>query len=243
MHRGVTASRYVALARDHQTRARLIFSVADLHHLRLSRQADIEGRPELLSYSKHVRIKELSAAWQADSVLTHSSVEAEILRRHMPQEKVHVVPWSLTPKPTTVSFAERRGLAFVGGYGHRPNVDAALWLVDTVMPKIEAFGGSLRCLLVGSNMPDVLRNLQRHAVEPADYVEKLSAVFDRVRITVAPLSFGAGVKGKVLDSLAAGIPCVCTPAAAEGMDLPQALLDLVAATPVDLARSIRASRR
>lgn len=240
MHRGATASRYVALARDHQKRARLLYSVADLHHLRLSRQADIEGRPELRSYSEHVRIKELSAAWQADAVITHSSVEAEILRRHMPAEKVRVVPWSLIPNPTAVPFAERRGLAFIGGYGHRPNVDAALWLVDSVMPEIEAFGGSLPCLLVGSNMPDVLRNLQRHDVEPVGHVERLSAVFDRVRLTVAPLSFGAGVKGKVLDSLAAGVPCVCTPAAAEGMDLPQALLDLVGSTPVDLARSIRA---
>ncbi|PIK73510.1 glycosyl transferase, partial [Methylobacterium frigidaeris] len=127
-----------------------------------------------------------------------------------------------------------------GGYGHRPNVDAALWLVDAVMPEIEALGGALPCLLVGSDMPDSLRSLQRHEVDPVGHVADLAALFDRVRLTVAPLRFGAGVKGKVLDSLAAGIPCVCTPAAAEGMDLPHQLLDLVAATPDGLARSIRA---
>jgi hypothetical protein len=71
-------------------------------------------------------------------------------------------------------------------------------------------------------------------------VVELASVFDRVRLTVAPLAYGAGVKGKVLDSLAAGVPCVCTPAAAEGLDLPEPLAELVADTSAGLARSIAA---
>lgn len=72
------------------------------------------------------------------------------------------------------------------------------------------------------------------------WLDDLATVFDRVRLTVAPLAYGAGVKGKVLNSLAAGVPCVCTPAAAEELDLPKPLVGLISETPAGLARSIAA---
>jgi glycosyltransferase involved in cell wall biosynthesis len=59
-----------------------------------------------------------------------------------------------------------------------------------------------------------------------------------VRVSVAPLRFGAGLKGKVLDSLAAGIPCVCSPVAAEGADLPRGFLGLIGDSPAALAAII-----
>ena len=59
-----------------------------------------------------------------------------------------------------------------------------------------------------------------------------------VRLTVAPLTYGAGIKGKVIESLGAGLPCVCTPVAAEGLDLPEALQACVAESAEDLAELI-----
>ena len=76
---------------------------------------------------------------------------------------------------------------------------------------------------VGSDVPDELRNVTAKGVTLVGHVDDLSTIFDRVRLTVAPLSYGAGIKGKILDSLAAGIPCVHTTLAAEGMNLPQEL--------------------
>jgi glycosyltransferase involved in cell wall biosynthesis len=69
-------------------------------------------------------------------------------------------------------------------------------------------------------------------------VQRLEDVFDAVRLTVAPLRFGAGLKGKVLDSLAAGVPCAMTPIAAEGLPLSQALRGLVAESAEALADTI-----
>jgi glycosyltransferase involved in cell wall biosynthesis len=63
-------------------------------------------------------------------------------------------------------------------------------------------------------------------------------VFDRVRLTIAPLRYGAGLKGKVLESLAAGVPCVMTTVAAEGLDLPKKLQVLVADEPSEIAARI-----
>jgi O-antigen biosynthesis protein len=240
LHRVDTAGRYIQLVRDTQREARLIYSVADLHHLRTVRQAEVEGRADLAAYAEHLRFLELNAAQAADAVITHSTVEAALLRRHGPAERVHVVPWAVPSHPTAVTFAQRRGLAFIGGYAHRPNVDAARLLVEAVMPAVVALKPISPCLLVGGDMPENLRSLAtaHPGIEVMGAVPELASVFDRVRLTVAPLAYGAGVKGKVLDSLAAGVPCVCTPVAAEGLDLPEPLAGLVADTPAGLARSI-----
>jgi O-antigen biosynthesis protein len=242
LHRVDTAGRYTQLVRDTQPGARLLYSVADLHHLRTARQAEVEGREDLAAYAEHLRFLELTSARAADAVLTHSTVEAGVLGRHVPADRVHVVPWAVVPRPTAVPFTGRRGLAFIGGYTHRPNVDAARFLIEAVLPEVAPRGPDIPCLLAGSGMPDRLRALaaSRSDVEVVGYVPDLASVFARVRLTVAPLAYGAGVKGKVLDSLAAGVPCVCTPAAAEGIDLPEPLARLVADTPAALARSIAA---
>lgn len=110
------------------------------------------------------------------------------------------------------------------------------------MPAVAALRSVVSCLLVGSGMPASLRALAatRPNVEAVGHVLELASVFDRVRLTLAPLASGAGVKGEVLDSLAAGVPCVCTSAAAEGLDLPQPLAGLASDTSAGSAQSIAA---
>ena len=228
-------TRYLPLIRHYQPRARVIYSVADLHHIRLSRQAAVENRPELLEASHRLRAAELAAIRYADSVITHSSFEAGLIRQEVPDAAVHVVPWTMTAQPTKTRFDQRRGIAFVGNYAHAPNLDAALWLVQEVMPTVRRLNPAVECLLVGAGMPDVLRQLVAPGVRALGYVDHLAGVYDQVRLTVAPLTFGAGVKGKVFESMAAGLPCACTPVAAEGLDLPDALAALVAEDPAQLA--------
>jgi O-antigen biosynthesis protein len=132
-------------------------------------------------------------------------------------------------------------VAFVGSFGHAPNLDAALFLVEQVMPLVWANGQEIPCILVGSDLPAVLRTAAEAApgrVEVLGQVPKLASVWDRVRLSAAPLRFGAGLKGKVLDSLAAGIPCVCTPIAAEGADLPAEFANVTASDAQVLAAII-----
>ncbi len=237
LHR-VANARYIPLIRAHLPRARLIYSVADLHHLRLARQAEVEERPELIDHGRLVRNAELHAARNSDAVLTHSTFEAMLLRMELPASHVHVVPWSVPPHPVTVPFQQRAGVAFIGGYHHPPNVDAAHWLVQKVMPLVWRFDPAIQCVLAGSNMPDTLRAISHPQVTIMGQVADLAGLFSQVRLTVAPLGFGAGVKGKVLDSLAAGIPCACTPVAAEGIDLPPLLQNQIAASAEGLAAII-----
>ncbi len=239
LHRLGIARDYLGLVRRHMPRARVIYSVADLHHIRIARQAEAERRPELHGLARQVRAQELASAWGADAVITHSPAEAALLRQEVTAARVHVVPWDLTPKPATQPFAARRGMAFIGHYGHEPNRDAALWLVEEILPLVRQRDPSIECLLVGTDMPAVLRR-PREGVRVAGAVADLGAVFNQVRLTVAPLAFGSGIKAKVLDSFAAGVPCVCTPVAAEGLQLPAALVRHVAADTDALAAAILA---
>jgi glycosyltransferase involved in cell wall biosynthesis len=255
LHRAAIASRYLGLARRYMPRARILYSVADLHHVRLERQAAVEERPELLAASRRMRLEECMAAWLADGVITHSADEAELLRRAVPEARVYRVPWevpgaenraagdraaagAVTARAAAKPFAARRGLVFVGSYTHAPNVDAARWLVEAVMPLVWHADPDIVCLLVGSAMPDAVRRLARPGVVPLGEVADLDSVFNRVRLSVAPLRYGAGVKGKVLDSLAAGVPCVMTPVAAEGLGLPAGLRALVGEDAARLAALI-----
>jgi O-antigen biosynthesis protein len=239
-HRVANAARYAELARFHNPKARQIFSVADLHHLRFARQAAAEDRPELLAHSQRLRFIEHTAAILTDAVITHSKREAEVLVKQIPSSKVHIVPWSVTPKATQIPFKRRCGVAFIGGYGHEPNLDAARWLISEIMPLVrkQKRGRDIECFLVGSNMPEQLRQLCTNGVVALGYVEDLAEIFDKVRLTIAPLTFGAGIKGKVIESLSAAIPCVCTPFAAEGLDFSEALQSCVAETAADLAALI-----
>lgn len=238
LHRVSNASCYLSLARKLQRRCHVIYSVADLHHLRLARQAAVEKRDDLLAYSNWVKKQEVAAAWLADVVLTHSRAEAEVLRRLLPAKKICVAPWHVPLKPTKTPFAARSGLAFIGGFTHKPNVDAAQWLVTTIMPEVWAMDPTIVCIIVGAGIPESLRQRAGDKVRIVGKVADLNEIFESVRLTVAPIAYGAGIKGKVLESLAAGAPCVCTPIAAEGLDFPKILADQVRATPAEIARAV-----
>jgi glycosyltransferase involved in cell wall biosynthesis len=238
LHRVANAAKYAELARRHFPKARQIYSVADLHHIRIARQAAAEDRPELSPLAGRLRLMEFAAAALADAVITHSSEEAKSLAAQIGAAKVHTVRWSAAVRPTTTPFAKRRGIAFVGGYGHPPNLDAARWLISEIMPGVRERDPKIECLLVGDGLPDGVQQRCGDGVVALGPVRDLAEVFDRVRLTVAPLRFGAGVKGKVIDSLAAGIPCVMTPIGAEGLDLPAALEGCIATTAEAIAAAI-----
>ncbi len=238
IHRHEPAARYVAMARHSMPRTRRIYSVADLHGMRLARQGRVEERTDLVAHAQLVHQAEIAAAAGCHAVITHSAVEAAILRKALPHGQIEVVPWHVPVAPTPRPFAERSGVAFIGSYSHPPNLDAALWLRDEVLPLVWASGPDIVCTLAGADMPQMLMQGNDPRIHAIGRIDALSDLLGRVRLTVAPLAYGAGLKGKVADSLAMGVPCVCSPIAAEGFDLPAPLRDLVAADAAGLADAI-----
>ena len=89
-----------------------------------------------------------------------------------------------------------------------------------------------------TNLRKYVSILAAKDVVPLGYVPSLDSVLSRIRLTIAPLRYGAGLKGKVIESMAAGIPCVMTTVAAEGLGLSAELASLVADDPDALSQRI-----
>jgi len=238
LHRVINARSYLALVQLYQPKARILYSVADLHHVRLARQGEVQQRPELVAHSRAVAFAEFAAAAQAHAAITHSPVEAKLLAEHVPASKVHVVPWTVPLRPSATPFASRADMAVVSQFGHPPNPDGVYWLIRHVMPLVWARNPSMRCLIVGHGWAAERLPNRDERVDVIGPVDDLAEIFSRVLLTVAPLRFGAGIKGKVLESFAAGVPCAMTEVAAEGLPLPPALQALVADEAEQLARII-----
>jgi O-antigen biosynthesis protein len=136
-------------------------------------------------------------------------------------------------------FAQRRDLVFVGGFRHPPNADAVVWFAREIFPLIRAQAPDIRFHVIGGDVPDEVAAL---AAQPGVHVHghlpDIAPYMDGARVAVAPLRFGAGVKGKINLSMAHGQPVVATSCAVEGMHLRDGVDVLVADEPRAFAQAV-----
>jgi GT2 family glycosyltransferase/glycosyltransferase involved in cell wall biosynthesis len=208
------------LLRRHAPRAQLVFDSVDLHFLREQREAERGGSEAMRREAGRTRAQELALVAAVQRSWVVSPTEQALLAQLAPGAAVDVVSNVHELVEDTPGFAARRDFVFVGSFLHAPNVDAALWLAREIWPRIHAALPQARLHLVGAQAPAEVRALAQLAgVEVPGHVLELEALLDRCRLSLAPLRFGAGVKGKVNQALARGLPVVATHCAAEGMEL------------------------
>jgi O-antigen biosynthesis protein len=224
--------------RRHAPQAALLFHLADLHYLRLHRQAGIEGNPEALREAEALKEHELALVRAVDCTITHSTVEAEILNDEVPDAPVIVWPLMLECFGTKILFRERKNVCFLGGYQHAPNVDAVKYFVREILPLVRAADPSIRFIIAGANPTQEVIDLRDENIDVVGLVDNLRDLFDRARVFVCPLRIGAGVKGKILSALSYGIPIVSTSIGVEGSGLEKDIHALVADTAEKFAESI-----
>ncbi|MFN9730905.1 MAG: glycosyltransferase family 4 protein, partial [Pseudomonadota bacterium] len=175
---------------------------------------------------------------ECDVTLVVSPVEQELLAREAPGARIEVLSNVHEVNGLRAPFESRRDLWFVGGFQHPPNVDAVRWFLAEVWPRAESALPGARFHVVGSRMPDELRALADARVEVHGFVEDLGRFLDGCRLSVAPLRYGAGVKGKVNMAMAHGQPVVATPMAVEGMHVVAGEDVLVESDPAAFADAI-----
>lgn len=228
--RAPVAIRLSAAVRRHCPSAQLVFSTIDLQFLResrrLQRMVGVDSGEGILEKSEIREIK------NADLSIVISEAEREILSQRLPGANVALVPLVRDFGPFEATpFASRHGLAFIGNYQHPPNVDAVLYFLDQIWPKIASELNDAEFHVVGSYVPSSIEERKSDRVKVHGFIEDLDAFLAKVRLTVAPLRFGAGLKGKVASSLAQGVPGVLTSIAAEGMGLQNGQDVLIADDP------------
>jgi len=230
------------LLRRHAPQARIVFDTVDLHHLREQREAEERNDPALLRAAARTRAEELALIGAVDRTWVVSPVEKALLAESAPGAVVDVVSNIHRVRGAGPAMATRHGLLFVGGFRHPPNVDAALWLADEILPRIRERRPEITLSLVGSEAPPEIAGLaERPGIRVLGFVPDLEPVIDSHRFSVAPLRYGAGVKGKINQALAHGLPVVATRCAVEGMGLTHGIDALVADDAQGLAEAILAA--
>jgi O-antigen biosynthesis protein len=218
--RHYVAAEFLPLLRRHAPRARIVFDSIDLHYLRESRAAELAGDAALRQSAARTRARELAVIAQADVTLVVSEAERTLLAVDAPGAQVELLSNVHRVAGAGLPFARRRDLVFVGGFRHPPNVDAVKWFAGEVFGLVRRRlpGVELHC--IGGDVPPEVAALARlPGVVVHGHVPDIVPYMDGCRVAVAPLRYGAGVKGKINLSMAHGQPVVATPCAVEGMHL------------------------
>lgn len=228
--------------RKYLPRAGIVFYTVDLHYLRTERHAQLTQDPAIAAEVAAVKASELALMRKSDVTILLSEFERDLVAKEAPGATTAILPLIRDVPGRKGGFEDRRDVVFIGGFNHPPNIDAVEWLVGEIWPLVRTKLRGAKLKICGSNMPDRLRELcaGHDDIEAVGFIADLSDVFDRCRLSVAPLRFGAGLKGKLATSFGYGVPCVATGVAVEGMspdhlancklqgDTPEALASLIA---------------
>ena len=219
--RAPIAALYIDHIRTHAPGARIILNTSDLHYLRDVREAELAGDPAQIEAALRWKAHELSIIRACDHCIVMSDHELRILQHELPGVDVHLVPLMFVDIPgRAAGFAERRDMLFIGGFPHPPNVDAVVWFCERIWPLVRPRLPGVRVHLIGNKPSDAVHALGAiEGVNVVGYVEDLKPWFDGIRMSVAPLRYGAGIKGKLGTSLSFGVPSVATTIAVEGMGI------------------------
>jgi glycosyltransferase involved in cell wall biosynthesis len=210
----------VDIVREVNSRAQIWFDTIDLHYLRLRRQFELDGKKSTGNQAELAHREEMAVIKQADLTIVVSEVEVDELSREAPSSRVIVVSNIHEISDTEIARAGRNGVMFVGGFQHPPNVDAVEFYAEHIWPLFRKTCPNVPTYIIGSRMPDRLRRFgEEHGLDMIGFVEDLMPYYDTCALSIAPLRYGAGVKGKVNQALSFGLPVVGTPVALEGMGL------------------------
>ena len=238
LSRADAAARTMLHVKRHCPHARIVFDTVDLHFLREARLAELTGDRRTRSLAQRRKAQELALIDAADATLVVSATELELLRAERPHARLHLVSNIHRIFGSARPFAERRDILFIGAFAHPPNTDAVQWLAREILPRVWAELPELHCHVIGADPPAQIRALGGPNLTVHGYVPDVAPFFASCRLSVAPLRYGAGVKGKINQSLSHGVPVVATPQAAEGMHLTNERSALIAEDPLAFAAAI-----
>ncbi len=197
-----------------------IIDTQDLHFLRQARQKKIEENTALDLWNRNT-LRELASIYRTDATLILSSYEYKLLTQtfHLPEKLLHLLPFSYpTPPSSTPSFSQRKHFVFLGNFRHPPNQDAILHGVEHIWPSIRQALPQAEWHIYGAYPPKNIMKLHNPGIHVMGPVKDHLSMLSQYRVNLAPLRFGAGIKGKITDGWFMHTPCVTTPIGAEGME-------------------------
>tara|TARA_R110000850_G_scaffold241496_1_gene366109 strand:+ start:29057 stop:30277 length:1221 start_codon:yes stop_codon:yes gene_type:complete len=207
-----------------------ILDTEDLHFLRKSREETVKNVNESPLMLSDIAKRELASVYRCDLSLIISEAEIKILREHfkIDESLLFYLPFlpESTPleKETLPGFEERNHFIFIGNYKHQPNVNTVLELKNKIWPLMSEQLPEAELHIYGAYASDQIKQLHkpRERFFIKGWVEDAELKIKNARVMLSPLRFGAGLKGKLIQSMQCGTPSVTTSIGAEGInsDLP-----------------------
>ena len=198
---------------------KIVFDMVDAYFIRLGREYEVNRNEETRAEAARYQEIETRLARASDLVWCNSTEDKRVMERLAPGVPIEVIPTIHETREPGKTFDERRGLLFVGNFRHRPNTDGLNFFMREVFPVVQEEIPDARLTIVGDySSPEILAHASE-SVSVTGYVPDIEPYFEAARVFVAPIRFGAGVKGKIGEALAHGLPLVTTTVGAEGMGL------------------------
>ncbi len=216
-----------------------IIETSDLHCLREARQQIVKqaikrkqqnfGKCLPMQSYRQEMIKldickrELASIFRSDLSLMISNYEVALLNEYfsVPASILHFCPFMVksVPQRRTLAYQQRQDFITIGNFRHAPNWDSVLWLKETIWPLIHKQLPQAKMHVYGAYMPPKAQQLHnpKQGFYLHGWAEDTQQVMQQARLCLAPLRFGAGIKGKLLDAMLAGTPSITNEFGAESM--------------------------
>lgn len=233
------ARQYASLVRRHAPQAKLLFDTVDLHFLREQRAAQLTGNATIRRQAKASQRSELSLINHCDVTFVVSPHEQSLLQTLAPAARVELLSNIHPVHGCGLQHGQRKDLVFIGGFGHPPNADAVRWLARVLVPQLRRELPDMIVHVLGDIPHAQRRELATEGLQLHGRVPDLGPWLDTCLASLAPLRFGAGVKGKINMAMSYGVPVVATAVAVEGMQLSHEENALVAEEAADFVTAIQ----
>lgn len=232
--------KYYKTAQKYLPKAKLVYDMVDIHHLRIERALELE--PNRLSlkkkYKKYLYIEKESARI-ADYTVAISEFDKNYMLQYTDENKIIIVSNIHYPKiniEKTLNFENRKDILFIGST-HTPNIDALYYLYNEIMPIVWKEIPEIKVNIIG-NVNESIQDIVHENFIFHGYVPDIETFFISNKLMIAPLRYGAGVKGKIGQAFEYYLPVVTTSIGAEGMHLENNKNALIDDTVEGFAKSI-----
>ena len=246
---GIEMARYIPIVRKTVPGTRVVFDDHNAEYLLQGRAAEVDAHHppswpkavySLIQWRK-LRSYEARLCRVADAVLAVSEDDAAAIRSLGGTAPVFVVPNGVDTeyyRPNPSQSPRPATLLFTGTMDFRPNVDAVRWFVADVLPLLAERRPDVRLDIVGRSPAPAVQRLASSAVSVTGAVDDVRPYFERASLYVVPMRMGGGVRLKILEALAMGLPLVSTSMGAEGAGLTHGKELLIADTAAQFAQAI-----
>ena len=156
---------------------------------------------------------------ESDETWVVSPVEQRLLQQDHPGRSIEVVSNIVDTHGSTTRFDLRRDFLFIGSFEHTPNIDAVRFFTNEIYPLLIKKLPGVKFYVIGDKAPPEILGLATDNIIVTGFQSEVRSYFEKVRLSIAPLRFGAGVKGKINQSMGFGVPVIATSIAVEGMCL------------------------